>query len=123
MRVLPRRGDQAGVLYPGDADMADYLSDLRAGYEEQQPAGVLECELSLSASSHFITDFEVRPKRGRYGNKYADNKSVDVDCQVSVSVTSLGCAGLTGSGSRLLTRLITSRGERELVCDIYDKRQ
>ena len=42
MRVLPRRADQAGVLYPGDADMADYLSDLRAGYEEQQPAGVLE---------------------------------------------------------------------------------
>ena len=110
-------------MYPGDADMADYLSDLRAGYEEQQPAGVLECELSLLASSHFITDFEVRPKRGRYGNKYADNKSVDVDCQGSASVTSLGCAGLTGSGSRLLTRLITSRGERELVCDIYDKRQ
>merc|ERR1712172_92015 len=54
MRVLPKRGDS---LYPGDADMAEYLSYLRDGYD-QDPA-----------------DYEMRPKRGRYGNKYSDNKS------------------------------------------------
>ena len=35
MRVFPKRGDP---LYPGDADMADYLSYLRDGYV-QDPAG------------------------------------------------------------------------------------
>merc|ERR1712087_476669 len=54
MRVFPKRGDPP---YPGDAEMADYLSYLRDGYD-QDPA-----------------DYELRPKRGRYGNKYADNKS------------------------------------------------
>merc|ERR1712141_899790 len=53
MRVFPKRGD----LYPGDADMAEYLSYLRDGYDQDQ------------------ADYEMRPKRGRYGNKYADNKS------------------------------------------------
>ena len=35
MRVFPKRGDP---LYPGDADMAEYLSYLRDGYD-QDPAG------------------------------------------------------------------------------------
>ena len=35
MRVFPKRGDP---LYPGDADMAEYLSYLRDGYV-QDPAG------------------------------------------------------------------------------------
>merc|ERR1712226_108422 len=56
MRVFPKRGDP---LYPGEADMADYLSYLRDGYV-QDPADYAD---------------EMRPKRGRYGNKYADNKS------------------------------------------------
>ena len=34
MRVFPKRGD----LYPGDAAMAEYLSYLRDGYD-QDPAG------------------------------------------------------------------------------------
>ena len=34
MRVFPKRGD----LYPGDADLAEYLSYLRDGYD-QDPAG------------------------------------------------------------------------------------
>jgi len=54
MRVIPKRGDP---LYPGDAELAEYLSYLRDGYD-QDPA-----------------EYEMRPKRGRYGNKYADNKS------------------------------------------------
>ena len=35
MRVFPKRG---APLYPGDAEMADYLSYLRDGYD-QDPAG------------------------------------------------------------------------------------
>merc|ERR1712066_54523 len=54
MRVFPKRGD---ILYPGDADMAEYLSYLRDGDYQDLPG------------------YELRPKRGRYGNKYADNKS------------------------------------------------
>jgi len=44
--------------YPSDAEIAEYLAHLRDGYD------------------HDIQDLEERPKRyGRYGNKYADNKS------------------------------------------------
>ena len=32
MRVFPKRGD----LYPGDADLAEYLSYLRDGYDQDQ---------------------------------------------------------------------------------------
>jgi len=35
MRVIPKRGDP---LYPGDAELAEYLSYLRDGYD-QDPAG------------------------------------------------------------------------------------
>ena len=37
MRVMPKRGDSE-PLYPGDSDLADYLSYLRDGYEPD-PAG------------------------------------------------------------------------------------
>merc|ERR1712029_1140765 len=45
-------------VYPTDAELAEYLARMRDEYHQD------------------IMDLEYRPKRfGRYGNKYADNKS------------------------------------------------
>jgi len=45
-------------VYPTDAELAEYLARIRDEYDQD------------------IMDLEYRPKRfGRYGNKYADNKS------------------------------------------------
>ena len=38
MRVMPKRGD----LYPGDDDMAEYLSYLRDGDYQDLPIGIWE---------------------------------------------------------------------------------
>ena len=66
---MPKRGD----LYPADDDMAEYLSYLRDGDYQDLATGIWK----LSNYQHllsFTAGYELRPKRGRYGNKYADNK-------------------------------------------------
>ena len=54
----------------------------------------------------------MRPKRGRYGNKYADNKSVGTS---SICLSTDDFSGPTDSGFQLLTRLITTKEANERV--------